>query len=251
MSVTLKDSDTVVTVRWVPRYDHTERIFHWVHTATFFILALTGMTLFFTCLKPLAQGEAGMLFRLVHRIAGVFFAAVPLVYAIFKPRRLAATLKDVRFSLRNDLGWVKAAPSYYLLGKHGVMPPQGRFNTGEKLNVIILASSTVVFTISGCVMWFGKGIVPPGLFNAMLILHVITMAVTVTMFLIHFYLAAVHPLMWQSLLGMRFGVVSESYAREHHAAWYYGEEKAMQMYEEQKVAAEMANREAESSPAES
>ena len=41
----------------------------------------------------------------------------------------------------------------------------------------------------------------------------------------------------------RFGAVSESYARGHHAAWYYGEEKAMQMYEEEKAAAEMAKNE--------
>ena len=55
--------------------------------------------------------------------------------------------------------------------------------------------------------------------------------VTVTMFLIHFYLAVVHPLMWQSLVSMRFGSVSESYAREHHAAWYYGEKRARQIWE--------------------
>jgi len=244
MSVVLNDADTTVAVRWVPRYDQSERVLHWIHTATFFILVLTGMTFFLPSLQPLAQGESGMIFRLVHRIAGVFFAAVPIVYAIFRPRRLAATLKDLRVGWR-DLGWLKAAPSYYLLGRHGIMPPQGRFNTGEKLNVIILSASTVLFTISGCVMWFGKGTVPPGLFNAMVILHVITMAVAVTMFLIHFYLAAVHPLMWQSLLGMRFGVVSESYARGHHAAWYYGEEKAMQMYEEEKAAAEAAKVQAE------
>jgi formate dehydrogenase subunit gamma len=239
MSVILDDSNTVVAIRWIPRYDQSERVLHWVHTATFFVLALTGMTLFFPWLRPFAQGESGMICRLVHRIAGVIFAAVPIAYAVFKPRRLVATLKDLRVSSR-DFGWLKAVPFYYLLGRHGVMPPQGRFNAGEKMNIIVLASSTVLFTISGCVMWFGKGTVPAGLFNAMVILHVITMAAALTMFLVHFYLATVHPLMWQSLVGMRFGVVSESFAREHHAAWYYGEEKAMEMYEKARAEAEEA-----------
>jgi hypothetical protein len=36
---------------------------------------------------------------------------------------------------------------------------------------------------------------------------------------------------------MRFGKVTDSYAREHHAAWYYGEEKAWKMFEEGKAAA--------------
>jgi hypothetical protein len=35
---------------------------------------------------------------------------------------------------------------------------------------------------------------------------------------------------------MRYGVVSESYAREHHAQWYYGKERAMKMWEEHKKA---------------
>ncbi len=65
----------------------------------------------------------------------------------------------------------------------------------------------------------------------MVIVHDLTFIVTFVMFIIHFYLAVVHPLMWQSLISMRFGYVSESYAREHHAKWYYGEERAKEMWE--------------------
>ena len=59
--------------------------------------------------------------------------------------------------------------------------------------------------------------------------------VTFAMFIVHFFLAVVHPLMWQSLVSMRYGVVSESYAREHHAMWYYGEERARELWEEHKA----------------
>jgi hypothetical protein len=41
--------------------------------------------------------------------------------------------------------------------------------------------------------------------------------------------------MWQSLISMRYGVVSESYAREHHAMWYYGRERALQLWEQHKA----------------
>jgi cytochrome b subunit of formate dehydrogenase len=67
----------------------------------------------------------------------------------------------------------------------------------------------------------------------MVIIHDLMFVVTTAMFMIHFYLAVVHPLMWQSLVSMRFGVVSESYAREHHAMWYYGEKRAKEMWEKQ------------------
>ena len=56
------------------------------------------------------------------------------------------------------------------------------------------------------------------------------MILTLNMFIVHFYLAVMHPLMWQSLISMRFGVVSESYAREHHGIWFYGERRAKEMY---------------------
>ena len=236
MTWKLRDSESVISIRWIPRYDGMERVLHWAHTAAFFPLTLTGLVLFIPFFAPLAQGEAGQFVRLVHRIFAVFFIAVPILYALFRPRRLLNTLRDLRFS-RYDLQWLKAAVPYYLLGRETEMPPQGRFNTGEKLNVIVLVSGTILFAITGIVMWFGKGLVSPGVFQAAVILHDVTMIVTVNMFIVHFYLAVAHPLMWQSLVSMRFGVVSDSYARKHHAAWYYGEERARKMFEEKKKAA--------------
>jgi len=84
-------------------------------------------------------------------------------------------------------------------------------------------------------MWFLKGIMPTNLYLVMVFFHDLMFIVTFAMFLIHFYLAVVHPMMWQSLVSMRYGVVSESYAREHHAAWYYGEKRAREMWEQHKA----------------
>jgi formate dehydrogenase subunit gamma len=102
---------------------------------------------------------------------------------------------------------------------------------------VILVSGTIIFVLTGALMWFGKGVLPVGVFQAAVIIHDLTMFATVSMFIIHFYLAVGHPLMWQSLVSMRYGVISESYAREHHAKWYYGEERAKKLYEEAKAKA--------------
>jgi cytochrome b subunit of formate dehydrogenase len=80
-------------------------------------------------------------------------------------------------------------------------------------------------------MWFGKGIVPPTLFPWMGIFHDLAMIVSVCMLLVHLFLAVAHPLMWAGLVSMRFGVTSADYAAEHHANWYYGSKRAMEMYE--------------------
>ena len=60
------------------------------------------------------------------------------------------------------LNWLKAAVPYYLAGKHENMPPQPRFNSGERLNAVVMVLGTLLFGITGLTMWFLKGIMPSG-----------------------------------------------------------------------------------------
>jgi formate dehydrogenase subunit gamma len=242
MSLMLKGTESAIHIRWIPRYSTLERFLHWGHALTFIPLILTGIVLFTPALEPLARGDAGLFMRLVHRIAAVFFVGIPIVYALSEPRRLLQTLRDLRFS-KDDVTWFKGAIPYYLLGRHADMPPQSRFNTGEKLNVIVLVTGTILFAITGAIMWFGRGLIPVELYQACVMIHDLAMIVTVAMFILHFYLAVIHPMMWQSLVSMRYGYVSESYAQEHHAKWLYGEEMAENLYEEEKAKAAQAKTE--------
>ena len=240
MSVQLKDTGSVVQIRWIPKYTLLERAMHWLHTATFVPLALTGLILYLPLLQPLAQGAAGQFVRLIHRVAAVLFGLLPIIYLLIQPRRLLLSIREFMFD-KEDIGWLKGAFGYYLLGKHTAMPPQGRFNTGEKMNGLVIILAWAAFGVTGLVMWFGRGIVPPTLFRWMVLLHDLAMIAAVCMFLIHLYLAVGHPLMWAGLVSMRFGVTSASYAAEHHAKWYYGPKRARQMYEAKKKAASEAD----------
>jgi len=227
-----------IRIRWIPKYSAMERVFHWGHTVTFLLLAMTGMILFFPFLRPLARGDGGQLIRLVHRGAAIGYGALPLMYIILEPRRAWMSLKSVFKVSRYDVEWVKGMIPYYMFGRHEAMAPQDRFNTGEKLNAVVIIMGSIVFAATGLVMWFGKGLVPIGLFQVMVVLHDLAMVVTVSMFIVHLYLAVVHPLMWAGLVSMRFEVTSAAYAQEHHALWYYGPERAKEIYEAQKAEAE-------------
>jgi len=231
MSVRIRGTSNVLAIRWIPKYTTLERTLHWVHTATFIPLALTGFILFASWLQPLAQGEAGLFVRLVHRIAAVIFIGVPILYAILQPRRLMMHLREFLSFNKYDILWLRGAFPYYVLGRHGDMPPQPRFNTGERLNAVVTTLGTIVFAVTGIPMWFMRGTIPPSVYEGLVIIHGVAFIVTGVMFMVHFYLAVVHPMMWQGLVSMRFGVVSESYAREHHAIWYYGEKRAKQQWE--------------------
>lgn len=237
MSVRIKGEDSVVSIRWIPKYTGLERTLHWVHTLCFLPLALTGYVLFAPWLQPLAQGEAGQFIRVVHRVFAVLFGLVPIVYIMFQPRRAWTNLTEFVSFDEDDIAWLKAALPYYAAGKHEAMVPQPRFNTGERLNAVVMVAGTFLFGVTGLSMWFLQGNMSESLYRFMILVHDLTFIVTFVMFIVHFYLAVVHPLMWQSLISMRFGYVSDSYAREHHAKWYYGEERAKEMWEEQQAEA--------------
>jgi formate dehydrogenase subunit gamma len=223
-------------IRWIPKYTGLERLLHWVHVGCFIPLGITGYIMFAGWLQPLAQGSSGQIIRLAHRLFAVIFGLVPITYLIFQPRRALMNVKEFLTWGSDDVEWLKAAIPYYLLGKHDAMVPQPRFNTGERFNAVVMVLGTATFGITGLLMWFLKGIMPPVLYRISVTVHDLAFIVTGVMFVIHFYLAVVHPLMWQSLISMRFGHVSESYAREHHAKWYYGEKRAKELWEQEKAA---------------
>jgi len=236
----IREADEVgaIRIRWIPKYSLMERVLHWGHTAAFLLLAVTGMVLFFPFLRPFAVGEAGEMVRVAHRGAAIAYGALPLVYVILEPRRTWMSVKSVFKISRYDVEWVKGMIPYYMFGKHEAMAPQDRFNTGEKANAVVIILGSVVFAITGLIMWFGKGFVPIGVYQVMVVLHDLAMIVTVSMFVVHLYLAVVHPLMWAGLVSMRYGVTSAAYAQEHHALWYYGPERAKEIYEAQKAEAQ-------------
>ncbi len=245
MSVQLRGTTTGISIRWIPKYTTLERLLHWVHTAAFIPLALTGFVLFAPFAESLAQGQAGLSIRIIHRVAAVFFGGVPILYALIQPRRMWMNLKEFLTFSRYDLLWLKGALPYYVFGRHAKMPPQPRFNTGERLTAVVLVLGTVVFGITGLAMWFLRGIMPAWLYQAAVFVHDVMFIVTFAMFMVHFYLAVIHPMMWQSLVSMRYGVVSESYARQHHAIWYYGERRAKELWEQEMRAASAAPRQRE------
>lgn len=219
MSVGLGGLEGIIHIRWIPKYTFLERLGHWIHASTYVPLAVTGFLIFAPALKGLTQGELGANLRMAHRFLAVALGIMPVIYALLQPRRLLMNLKESFKFDGDDIGWLKAAVPYYLLGRHVEMPPQPRFNTGERLNAATIVAGTVLFGASGFVMWFGKGVVPPWFFEGAVIVHDLTFIATACMFIIHIFLAVAHPLMWQGLVSMRFGVISESYAREHHAKW--------------------------------
>ena len=206
-----------MTQQEVVKYRKPIRIVHWIHTGAFILLFLTGLILFIPGLSFLA---ADSWTRLIHRIAAVIFVAIPVIYLIVNPKSVGRGLKNAFSWSGEDMGWLKAAPSYYFTGNEKDMPPQGELNTGQKLWWLITIVFGVIFVITGAIMWFAKDAAPPALLQWMVFVHDISFIVTGCMFLLHIYLGVFHPVMTEALKSMTGGKISAEYAKAHHGKWY-------------------------------
>ncbi|MGD8969628.1 MAG: hypothetical protein PVI07_19145, partial [Anaerolineae bacterium] len=77
-------------------FDITQRLVHWLHTAAFAVLMLTGIVLYIPWFgSSVGAGDGGYVIRLLHRVGAVAFMLVPLIYVIFSPGAFFAAMKRV------------------------------------------------------------------------------------------------------------------------------------------------------------
>ncbi len=203
--------------RTIQRFRKRSIALHWVHSAAFIILVVTGLLLYVPAFGGAASGGAT---RLLHRIAAVLFGAAPLIYAVTNPRSAWHFIKESFRWGRADVGWVKAAPDYYFGGDEDKMPPQPHINTGQKMWQLIVILSSAVFLVTGALVWFfGTGL-PTGFISWCVVVHDVAFIVVLLMFLVHVYLGSIHPRMTESFRSMLDGKVSAEYARSHYQRWY-------------------------------
>lgn len=204
-------------VRTVERFKKRTIWFHWIHTASFLTLIVTGAILF---IPGFGGAASGGLTRLIHRIAVIFFIGMPVIYFPFNPKMSLHFIKETLTWDKSDFGWLKAAPFYYFGGAEEKMPPQGHVNTGQKMWQLVVLGTAVLFLVTGFIMWFYKDNVAPATFQWCVIAHDVTFIAAFIMLLVHIYLGIIHPRMTESLRSMWDGKISVTYAKHHYGKWY-------------------------------
>jgi len=203
--------------RVVERFKKRTIWFHWIHTAAFLTLIVTGAILFF---PGIGGPAAGGMTRFIHRIAVVIFVAAPVIYFFLNPKMTLHFIKETLTWGKGDLDWAQAAPLYYFGAAEEKMPPQGHVNTGQKMWQLIVLGTGILFFVSGFIMWFLKDIVSTDFFQWCVIVHDIAFLLAFLMLLVHIYLGIIHPRMTESLVSMWDGKISKTYARNHYGKWY-------------------------------
>jgi formate dehydrogenase subunit gamma len=108
----------------------------------------------------------------------------------------------------------------YVTNRDDPIPPQDRFNAGQKLFYWLMYYGAAALLITGLVMWFPEyvprsvaWIRPLAVF-----LHVCAALATIGGFIIHVYMSVFT--VPGSVTAMLFGYVSPGWARTHHGRWY-------------------------------
>jgi len=193
--------------RYVRRFSRTERTLHWVNALFFAVLLGTGLILYL----PSLAAEVGRrpLIKDIHLWTGIsWLPALALIVALGDRGGILRTARDLDVFDGNDARWLtRRSPA-----------PQGRFNAGQKVNAAITAAFTVLFLVSGLLLWLGERDTRFR-FASTVVLHDGLMYVALVLFAGHLYLAVLHPATRHALRGMTLGTVDEEWAREHHPKW--------------------------------
>jgi formate dehydrogenase subunit gamma len=190
---------------YVRRFSPVERLLHWVNALGFFFLLATGLILYLPSLSMLVSRRQTI--QSIHFWGGVgWLGALALVF-VLGGRRLLSTARELERFDDDDLRWLR-----------GRGAPQGRFNAGQKINAALTAAFTVLFGVSGLLLWFGEQDTRYR-FASTVILHDGLMYVSLLLLAGHLYLALIHPATRHALRGMTLGNVSADWASRHHAKW--------------------------------
>ncbi len=203
----------------VERFNFLSRFTHWGHTVTFLLCLFTGLALFLDSADWLAAIFGGFHGAgLVHRIAAVAMTIVVVIFVIGNFKVVIAWIKDILRFGKNDIIFIMLFPLEFL-GFKVKVPPQTKFNGGEKGNSMITPTAVIFLILSGYIMWV-PSIFPAGLVRLAYPIHDISMVLATMMVCMHGYLGSFHPGSGESFWGMWKGTVREDWAEHHHKTWY-------------------------------
>jgi formate dehydrogenase subunit gamma len=189
------------------RFSRTERTLHWANAGFFLFLLATGLILYLPSLSLLVERRP--LIQELHFWSGIAWVCVLAAIIVLGDRRgLRRLAREIDRFDGDDVRWLlRRTPA-----------PQGRFNAGQKLNTALTAAFTLLFLVSGLLLWFGERDTRVR-FASTVVLHDGLMYVSLVLLVGHLYLAVIHPATRHSLRGITLGTVDEDWAARHHAKW--------------------------------
>lgn len=194
------------------RYTLAERVNHWFGALTYVYCLITGLAFWSPYMYWLAViVGGGPAARFWHPWFGLAFTVSMVVMYTHWDRDMRITDADRRWS---------QAVEYYIKNEDEKLPPEGRFNYGQKLFFWLMLYGIILLLVSGVGLWFAESI-PSSLrwlrYLAVTI-HVAAAMATIGGFIIHVYMGT--AMVRGGFTSIIRGEVSTAWAKTHHRLWY-------------------------------
>lgn len=200
------------------RFVLAERLAHWLYALCFLAAGVTGALMW---IPSTAQWMAGAYLTVsrYHGYLGLAMVLVPLsVFVVLDRRRLAENRRALDEWNANDRRWLLAALSGGML-RRKKMPPQGRFNAGQKVNSLLVAGLALGFVVTGSLL-MARGHLPFWLTPGVLFGHKVLAIAGVAILVGHVGMALLTSHGRGGLKAMVTGLLPAKIAREGHSIWY-------------------------------
>jgi formate dehydrogenase subunit gamma len=196
----------------IERYAFHERICHWLTGISYVYCLATGLAFYTPYLFWLAIVlGGGPTSRFWHPFLGlVFFGAVLWMHALWR---------DDMTLTAADRKWL-AESEKYAQNRDDELPPQNKFNGGQKVFYWAMFYGAFLLILSGLFMWFPESIPASmkGVRPVFVFVHEGAALITIGAFIIHLYMGLF--MVPGSTTAMIHGYVTRAWARTHHRLWY-------------------------------
>ncbi|ATA24723.1 formate dehydrogenase subunit gamma [Brenneria goodwinii] len=196
--------------KMILRTKFIDRICHWIVVISFFLVALSGIALFFPTLQWLTQTfGTPQMGRIMHPFFGILIVICLIPMFIRFVGHNIPALRDIPWFL-NIIEVLK--------GNEHEVADVGKYNPGQKMMFWSIMGLTLVLLITGVIMWrpYFAHLFPIDVVRYAILIHAAAAIVLIHAILIHMYMA-----FWVkgSIKGMIEGKVSEQWAKKHHPRW--------------------------------
>jgi len=210
----------------LPRHRAGMRFLHWFNLLSWIVLLFTGTALisaesfalfgqdFPRWVREHLGGADALI--LAHVVWGLVWAAVIVpLFLLFKRGGIEA-LREILLT-RDDLQWILRKPFDMLGVGKKPLPPQDKYNAGQKVFALSALAGTATIILTGLVMTFHIG--PTWVVAAAVLLHKLAVAFALLGLALHVTMAVIVSEERPALWSMITGYVDREHAEHHSDKW--------------------------------
>jgi formate dehydrogenase subunit gamma len=184
------------------RFDTSTRVLHWSHAIIFIWLLITGIGIFITPKSLLGDP----LVKMVHLYGSLPFILLPPMVYVLSSSSTRHDIQELMSWTYGDLRWLV---EFLKKNKTHVV---GKFNGGQKVNLLVTLLLIMGLSLSGFVVWM-KAMFSRSLVEFNFIVHDFFAILSILLLTGHIIFTLYHS---ESLRGIIYGEVDVTWAAEHY-----------------------------------